>query len=44
MQRPLRDYHEGMELDGIVEAVYFYHGVKVDIGGESDGWGPCLHA
>lgn len=37
MQRPLSDFLEGMEMTGIVEALYLYHGVRVDLGGEFDG-------
>lgn len=37
VQRLLHDFYEGMELEGTVEAVYFFHGVKVDIGGQFDG-------
>jgi hypothetical protein len=40
VQRLLQDFYEGMELEGSVEAVYFFHGVKVDIGGQFDGCAP----
>ena len=36
-QRLLQDFYEGMELEGTVEAVYYFHGIKVDIGGQFDG-------
>jgi hypothetical protein len=36
-QKPLSDFREGMEITGVVEAMYLYHGIRVDLGGEYDG-------
>ena len=41
MQKGLLEFKEGMVLTGKVEAIYFHHGIKVDIGGVFDG---CAHA
>ncbi|BDA41840.1 hypothetical protein COCOBI_02-6340 [Coccomyxa sp. Obi] len=43
-RRPLSDYIVGMELSGTVCAVYFNHGVKVDLGGQYDGLLPVANA
>ena len=37
MQKSLQDFREGMILTGTVNAMYFNHGIKVDIGGSFDG-------
>ena len=37
VQKSLQAFEEGMVLTGRVNAMYFNHGIKVDIGGLYDG-------
>ena len=40
MQKNLQEFREGMTLTGTVNAMFFNHGIKVDIGGVYDGCAP----
>ena len=40
MQKSLQEFREGMTLTGTVNAMFFNHGIKVDIGGLYDGCAP----
>lgn len=37
VQKSMHDFREGMTLTGTVNAMFFNHGIKVDIGGIYDG-------
>ena len=37
VQKSLHEFKEGMVLTGKVNAMYFNHGIKVDMGGLFDG-------
>ena len=42
VQKSLQEFREGMILKGTVNAMYFNHGIKVDIGGTYDGCAPLV--
>lgn len=41
VQKSLLEFKEGMVFTGTVNAIYFNHGIKVDIGGVYDGCAPA---